>query len=82
MLLAFIALIALVNAPLQWLGAANWGAGGGSINAWLSSVAGHPLELSLQTVFGAVLAPVAWLIGVPWSDAPLVGRASSARRSW
>jgi CNT family concentrative nucleoside transporter len=73
MLLAFIALIALVNAPLQWLGAARWGAGGASINASLSGIAGHPLELSLQALFGWVLAPLAWLIGVPWSDAPLVG---------
>ncbi len=73
MLLAFIALIALIDAPLQWLGAAGWGARGASINGWLSGVAGHPFELRLQTLFGAVLSPVAWLIGVPWADAPLVG---------
>jgi concentrative nucleoside transporter, CNT family len=73
MLLAFIALIALVNAPLHWLGAAHWGTPGGSINRWLSGVAGHPVELSLQTMFAWVLAPIAWLIGVHWNDAPLVG---------
>ncbi|NCT68865.1 MAG: NupC/NupG family nucleoside CNT transporter [Rhodanobacteraceae bacterium] len=73
MLLAFIALIALVNAPVQWLGAHAWGADGASLNAWLSAQAGHPVELSLQTIFGWVLAPVAWLIGVPWQDASLVG---------
>ena len=72
MLLAFIALIALVNAPFQWLGGHAWG-DGGSINAWLSATAGRPVELSLQTVFGWVLAPLAWLIGVPWQDANLVG---------
>ena len=44
-----------------------------SINAWLSATAGRPVELSLQTVFGWVLAPLAWLIGVPWQDANLVG---------
>lgn len=27
----------------------------------------------MQTIFGWVLAPVAWLIGVPWQNAPLVG---------
>ncbi|HEU4663272.1 MAG TPA: nucleoside transporter C-terminal domain-containing protein [Dokdonella sp.] len=74
MLLAFIALIALVNGPIQWFGAHAWSAdAGSSINAWLSANAGHPVELSLQTIFGWVLAPIAWLIGVPWHDATLVG---------
>ncbi len=75
MLLAFIALIALVNAPIQWLGGHAWGGSdaGSSINAWLSANAGRPVELSLQTLFGWVLAPLAWLIGVPWQDANLVG---------
>ena len=73
MLLAFIALIALLNAPIQWFGGHAWGDGGSSINAWLSANAGRPVELSLQTIFGWVLAPLAWLIGVPWQDANLVG---------
>lgn len=29
--------------------------------------------LSLQSILGKVLAPVAWLLGVPWSDCPEVG---------
>lgn len=74
MLLAFIALIALVNGPVQWLGTHAWGSdGASSINAWLSASAGRPLALSLETLFGWVLAPLAWLIGVPWQDATLVG---------
>jgi len=74
MLLAFIALVALANAPIQWLGTHAWsGDAASTINAWLTSHAGHPVELSLQTLFGWVLAPLAWLIGVPWQDAPLVG---------
>lgn len=73
MLLAFVALIALVNAPLRWFGAQAWGAHGVSVNDLLSGAAARPVELSLQTIFGAVLAPVAWIIGVPWHDAPLVG---------
>lgn len=32
-----------------------------------------PVALSLQTIFGTVLSPIAWLIGVPWQDATLVG---------
>ncbi len=69
MLLAFISLVALVNAPLEWLGRA----GGGTVNSALSTMAARPVALSLQTVLGGVCAPVAWLIGVPWGDAPLVG---------
>jgi CNT family concentrative nucleoside transporter len=72
MLLAFISLIALLNAPLHWLGALEWGAGH-SIDASLSQLSGHSVELSLQTIFGWVLAPVAWVLGVAWKDAPFVG---------
>ncbi len=56
MLLAFIALISLVNALLGW--------GGG-----LLGVEG----LTLEGILGAVLAPLAWLMGVPWADAAAVG---------
>jgi CNT family concentrative nucleoside transporter len=74
MLLAFIALIALLNAPLQWLGEHPWGATADStINTWLSNGKSLPIHLSLQTIFGFVLAPIAWLIGTPWQDATLVG---------
>jgi CNT family concentrative nucleoside transporter len=70
MLLAFIALIALVNGPVQWAGTLG---GEHSINAWLTATTGHPVALSLETIFGWVLSPIAWLIGVPWQDATLVG---------
>ncbi len=73
MLLAFIALLALVDAPIRWLGSTGWGPRGETLDGWLSGVAHEPLELSLQTVFGGVLSPVAWVIGVPWHDAPRVG---------
>jgi CNT family concentrative nucleoside transporter len=69
MLLAFVSLIALVNAPLEWLGRA----GGGAVNGALSGMAGRPIILSLQSILGGVCAPIAWLIGVPWGDAPMVG---------
>ncbi|HVI55821.1 MAG TPA: nucleoside transporter C-terminal domain-containing protein [Luteibacter sp.] len=70
MLLAFIALIALVNGPVQWVGTLG---GEHSLNAWLTALNGHDVKLSLETIFGWVLSPVAWLIGVPWQDATLVG---------
>jgi len=61
MLLAFIALIALVNAPLTWFGEVTG----------LAAAIGHPTNLS--TIFGYLLAPVAWVIGTPWADATTVG---------
>ncbi|MEG3191328.1 NupC/NupG family nucleoside CNT transporter [Lysobacter sp. D1-1-M9] len=61
MLLAFIALIALVNAPLIWLGEVTG----------LESVFGRPTDLS--ALLGYVLSPLAWAIGVPWQDAATVG---------
>ena len=56
MLLAFLAMIALLNALLGW--------GGG-----LVGIEG----LSLEGILGWVLAPVAWVMGVPWEDAASVG---------
>jgi len=38
----------------------------------LGGLVGFP-ELSLQQIFGWVLAPLAWLMGVPWADAVDVG---------
>lgn len=61
MLLAFIALIALLNAPLTWLGEVSG----------LQAMLGRPTNLS--TIFGYVLAPIAWVIGTPWADATTVG---------
>ena len=29
--------------------------------------------LSLQTIFGWLFAPIAWLMGIPWSEAPAAG---------
>jgi len=61
MLLAFIALIALLNAPLTWLGEVTG----------LSAALGRPTDLA--TIFGYLLAPIAWVIGTPWADATTVG---------
>ena len=56
MLMAFIALIAMVNAMVGGVG----------------GLVGYP-GLSLQVIFGWVLSPLAWLMGVPWADAMEVG---------
>jgi CNT family concentrative nucleoside transporter len=49
MLIAFIALVYLVNGILSLV------------------------HTNLQTLFGSLLSPVAWVIGVPWRDARAVG---------
>jgi CNT family concentrative nucleoside transporter len=56
MLMAFIALIAMINFGLGWLGH-SVGAEG----------------LSLQSIFGFVLRPLAWVMGVPWQETAYVG---------
>ena len=61
MLLAFIALIAMINAPLTWIGEVTG----------LQAMLGKPTDLA--AIFGWVLAPLAWVIGVPWQDANTVG---------
>ncbi len=71
MLIAFIALIAMINAPLAWLGGMEFG--GNSINALLTGDSTTPVVLSLQVILGALLAPIAWVIGVPWAEAQTVG---------
>jgi CNT family concentrative nucleoside transporter len=72
MLIAFVSFIALIDAPLEWLGHARVGAG--SVNDALTSVVGgaRPFELSMQSVLGLVLSPIAWVVGVSWHDAPQV----------
>ncbi len=39
--------------------------------AWLPDVAGAPV--TLQRVLGVLFAPVAWLVGVPWSESMAAG---------
>ncbi|HEY0503594.1 MAG TPA: nucleoside transporter C-terminal domain-containing protein [Lysobacter sp.] len=61
MLLAFIALIALINSPLIWIGE----------HTGLAAMLGRPTDLS--ALLGYLLAPIAWVIGTPWADATVVG---------
>lgn len=55
-LIAFLALIAFINAILGWLG----------------GLIGFP-QLSLEWMLSLLLAPLAFLMGVPWQDAGQVG---------
>ncbi|WP_018126406.1 NupC/NupG family nucleoside CNT transporter [Balneola vulgaris] len=61
MLLAFIALLAMFNGFFGWV----------SNLTGLTSLLGAPL--SIEMVLGWALAPIAWLIGVPWADATTMG---------
>ena len=61
MLLAFIALIAMLNWPLTWIGEVTG----------LAEALGRPTDMA--TLLGYLLAPIAWVIGVPWQDATTVG---------
>ena len=63
MLISFIALIALLNALLGWLGTHT----------------PLPDDLSLQKIFGLVFAPIAWSLGVSWKDAFTVGNLLGTR---
>ncbi|MBD1935229.1 MULTISPECIES: NupC/NupG family nucleoside CNT transporter [Cyanophyceae] len=56
MIIAFLGLLAFVNAVLGWLG--------GLVGV---------TTLSLESILSYVMAPVAWLIGVPWADCREVG---------
>lgn len=67
MLLAFLALIALINFPLIWLGEAT------GVTQYLSETAGRPVRTDLALLLGYLFSPVAWVTGVPWSDAQMVG---------
>jgi concentrative nucleoside transporter, CNT family len=69
MLLAFIALIALFNALIGWIGGVTQLTALFQNIGWLA--AGQ--ALSLEALLGWILAPLAWVMGVPWSDAPAIG---------
>jgi len=61
MLLAFVALITMINFPLAWI----------SEIIGFETLSGEPLSMSL--ILGYLLSPLAWIIGVPWSEATIVG---------
>lgn len=56
MLLAFVALVALLNGLVGWVG----------------GLFGHG-DVTVQLLLGKLLSPIAWLMGVPWEDAEVVG---------
>lgn len=59
MLMAFVALVAMLNFGLQWFGSS------------VLRLTGEPL--SLQFLLGQLLRPLTWVMGVPWQDTAYVG---------
>ena len=67
MLISFLALVGLLNATM--LGISNF--------TWAH---GHiPFPHSLNAVLGFFGAPIAWLIGIPWHEAPAIGNLLGTR---
>ncbi len=62
MLIVFLALIAVVNGILGWVGG-QFG---------FVSVEGQP-QWSLEAILGFAFAPLAWVIGIEWKDCPRAG---------
>lgn len=81
MLIGFIALIAVVDVLFNWVdslidGRILQGAWVSYSSGGMSPVNGEFTGIfpgSLQTLFGTILRPLAWLMGVPWAEAGLVG---------
>lgn len=77
MLIAFIALMAVVNALFGYLGGVNhffnWNFK--SLNALINEgTGGRYTSLSLQFLLGYLFSPIAWLIGVNTTDITLFGQ--------
>lgn len=64
MLIAFLALIAMLNGILGYVHSLPW-------MGWLPA--------SMQQIFGTVFAPVAWLMGVSWKDSAAIGNLLGTR---
>jgi CNT family concentrative nucleoside transporter len=82
MLIGFIALIAVIDSLLGWIDSLIDGRlldgeyVAYSVQTLWSPAVGEFRGFfpgSLQTLFGTLLRPLAWLMGVPWADAGLVG---------
>ncbi len=67
MLVAFLALIAFVNAVL------------GGIDRGLTTLGVGFFPANLEQIFGWVFRPVAWVIGIPWHDAGTIGNLMGLR---
>jgi concentrative nucleoside transporter, CNT family len=70
MLLAFVALIAMINGFIGLVG--DWTGINHSLNQGLPAGADE-IKLNLGMILGYILAPIAWVIGIDWKDAVIAG---------
>lgn len=69
MLISFVAFAALVNWILGGLGSVIPVGGGWALNDWIAAKSGNVFSgLSLQSIFGSAMTPIAWLMGVDSAD--------------
>ena len=67
MLLVFVAMIAMLNGILGWVGETT------SLNSWMA--ANTPYQsLSLEFILGYLFAPLMWLMGIAKEDMALMGQ--------
>lgn len=67
MLLVFVALIAMVNGILGWVGDLT------NLNSWIADNTAYP-ALTLEAILGTIFSPLMWLIGVPNTDVMMMGQ--------
>jgi CNT family concentrative nucleoside transporter len=67
MLISFLAIVGLINAIMLGISDTLW--------------AHHhiPFPHSLGNALGVLCSPIAWMIGIPWRDAPIVGNLIGTR---
>ncbi len=67
MLLVFVALIAMLNGILGWIGDVT------SLNEWVSAHSSYE-KLSLEAILGTIFSPLMWVIGVAKEDMMMMGQ--------
>ena len=67
MLISFLALIALLDGILR------------GVHNFLAAHGVPWFPASLETIFGVIFSPIAWLIGVPWHDCHSIGNLLGTR---
>ena len=73
MLLSFVALVGLFNAIMLSISNTLW-----AVHMPFTHH-GIPFPHSLNNILGVIGAPVAWLIGIPWKEAPIIGNLLGTR---
>lgn len=67
MLLVFVALIAMLNGILGWIGSVTY------LNDWIAAYTPYQ-KFSLESILGTIFAPLMWIIGVAREDMMLMGQ--------